>query len=361
MAQPLASIVDVAKRAGVSVASASRVLSGSSYPVSAVTRKKVLKAAEDLNYVPNSIARNLRAQRSNLIAVLVGDNTDPYFAEIMRGVEDVSNEFGYLTIMCNSDRDPEKELHYMRILQDHRADGVIFAGSALSAPGHPRQLEKVAQAMVDRGAAVVTLTQHTLHVPSVQPDNFGGARAMTVRLIESGHRRIAFVTGPANVTVANVRLQGYMAAHVEAGLPIDPTLLLAGNFDRPGGEYAARSLAQLPAESRPTAVFAANDQTAFGVLTGLRRLGWHVPQDISVCGFGDLPMAQEVIPALTTVHIDLRDLGRAGARKLLAQLRHEQVSPLEMMPTAIIERDSTSPLPNPSKDSTNLVNTGTNE
>src|SRR2546425_3305607 len=137
MAKRLASIAEVAKRAGVSVASASRVLSSSTYPVSAETREKVLKAAGELSYTPNSLARNLRAQRSNLIAVLVGDNTDPYFAEIMRGVEELANEAGYLTILCNSDRQPDKELHYLNILQDYRADGVIFAGGALNEPGHP--------------------------------------------------------------------------------------------------------------------------------------------------------------------------------------------------------------------------------
>jgi len=339
-----ASIAEVAKRAGVSVASASRVLSSSTYPVSAETRRKVLKAAEELSYTPNSLARSLRAQRSNLIAVLVGDNTDPYFAEIMRGVEDVANESGYLTIVCNSDRTPTKELHYLRVLQDYRIDGVIFAGSALNESGYPEQLEKVVQAMMDRGAAVVTLAQHTLHVPSIQADNFGGAREMAARLIALGHSRIAFVTGPSNAMVANVRLQGYMAALVEAGLPIDPTLLLPGNFDRPSGEQAVRYLAQMAVEQRPTAIFAANDETAFGVLSGLKQLGWHVPKDISVCGFGDAPMARVVVPALTTVHISLRELGRAGAGNLLAQLHHKQVPSLEVLPTTIIERDTTAEL-----------------
>ncbi|HLI88106.1 MAG TPA: LacI family DNA-binding transcriptional regulator [Ktedonobacteraceae bacterium] len=345
MGRQLASIAEVAKRAGVSIASASRVLSNSTYPVSAETREKVLRAARELNYVPNSLARGLRMQRSHLIAVLVGDNADPYFAEIVRGVEDVANEAGYLTIVCNSDRNPSKELHHLRVLQDYRVDGVIFAGGGLNESGHPGQLEQAVQSMVNRGAAVITLTQHTLNVPSIQPDNFGGARQMAARLIALGHRRIAFVTGPANVVTANIRLQGYMAALAEAGLPIDPGLLLAGNFDRESGEQAVSALVHMAPEQRPTAIFAANDETAIGVLSGLRRHGWQVPADISVCGFGDIPMASVVVPTLTTVHMGLRDLGRAGTRKLLAYLRHEQVSPLEMQPTTVIERESTAPLP----------------
>jgi DNA-binding LacI/PurR family transcriptional regulator len=341
MAKQLASIAEVAKRAGVSVASASRVLSSSTYPVSDETREKVVKAAAELNYVPNSLARSLRAQRSNLIAVLVGSNTDPYFAEIVRGVEDVANESGYLTIICNTDRNPAKELHYLHVLQDYRVAGVIFAGSALNETGHPKQLEQIVQSIVDRGAAVTTLAQHTLHVPSIQPDNFGGARQMTARLLALGHRCIAFVTGPANVMTANVRLQGYMAALAEAGLPIDPTLLLPGNYDRGSGEQAIDILAHMQPEQRPTAIFAANDETALGLLSGLAQRGWQVPGEMSVCGFGDTPMAQVVVPKLTTVHLGLRELGRAGAHKLFAQLHQEQVPLLEVLPATIIERDTT--------------------
>jgi len=345
MSRQLASIAEVAKRAGVSVASASRVLSHSTYPVSSEVREKVLKAATELNYVPNSLARSLRVQRSHLLAVLVGDNADPYFAEIVRGVEDVANEAGYLTIICNADRNPSKELHYLRVLQDYRVDGVIFAGGAVTESGYPRQLEQVVQAMITRGAAAITLAQHTLHVPSIQPDNFGGAHQMTARLIALGHRRIAFVTGPTNVMTANLRLQGYMAALAEAGVPLDPSLLLPGNFDRVSGEQAVNFLIHREPHQRPTAIFAANDETALGVLSGLRRCGWRVPAEISVCGFGDTPMAQATVPTLTTVHMGLRELGRAGARKLLAQLSHKEVSFLEILPTTLIERESTAPPP----------------
>ncbi|HLZ57687.1 MAG TPA: LacI family DNA-binding transcriptional regulator [Ktedonosporobacter sp.] len=338
------SIVHVAERAGVSIATASRVMSNSSYPVSPATRQKVLEAATELGYTPNSLARSLRSQHSKLIAVLVGDNADPYFAEIMRGVEEIANEHGYLTIVCNSDRNPVKELHYLRTLRDYRADGVIFAGGGLNEAGHNQRITEIAHEMMERGAAVITLAQHMLQVPSIQADNQGGARKMTERLIELGHRRIAFVTGPSNLTVAAMRLQGYMAAMHEAGLEIDPELLLEGNFNQPGGEQAAHRITQIPIERRPTAVFAGNDATAFGVMLGLVQHGWHVPNDISVCGFGDLPMAQVVMPPLTTVHIPVRDLGRSGALKLLAILRQEEVSWLEVVPTTIIERSSTAPL-----------------
>ncbi|MBE3557629.1 MAG: LacI family DNA-binding transcriptional regulator [Ktedonobacteraceae bacterium] len=335
------SIVHVAELAGVSVATASRVMSNSSYPVSPATRQKVLRAAAELGYTPNSLARGLRSQRSKLLAVLVGDNVDHYFAEITRGVEEVANEHGYLTIVCNTDRNPAKELHYLQALRDYRTDGIIFAGSGFNDPEHAERIEAVINEMMGRGAAAVALAQHTLHIPSIQADNFGGARDMTARLIALGHRRIAFVTGPSNLTVANVRLQGYMAAMVENSLAIDPQLILPGNFDQASGERAAQSIIQMPPSQRPTAVFAANDETAFGVILGLRRGGVHVPDNLSVCGFGDLPMAQIVAPPLTTVHIPLRRLGRSGALALLAMLDQRDYPMLEILPVTIVERSST--------------------
>src|SRR5450432_1006116 len=344
MAEQIPSIVDVAQRAGVSIATASRVISRSTYPVSEATRQKVLLAAAELKYTPNSLARSLRTQRSNLIAVLVGDNTDPYFAEIARGVEEIANEHDYLTIICNAERDPKKEIHYLRSLKDYRIGGVIFAGGGLTIPGHIELLEATVQEMKQRGAAIVTLAQHTLHVPSIQVDNFEGAKNMTARLIAAGHQRIAFVSGPSDLLVANVRLQGYMTALVENGYSIDPTLIFPGNFTREGGEQAINRIAHLEEKQRPTAIFGANDETAFGILLGIRKQGWHVPNEMEVCGFGDLPFAQLVAPTLTTVHIPLRELGRTGARELLKLLNHEEIAPLKILPTEIVERETTVPL-----------------
>jgi DNA-binding LacI/PurR family transcriptional regulator len=337
----LPSIVDVAQRAGVSIATASRVLSSSTYPVSETTRQKVLVAATELSYVPNSLARSLKAQRSKMVAVIVGDNADPYFAEVTRGVEEVANEHGYLTIVCNTDRNPNKEIFYLQTLQDYRVDGVLFAGGGLDEPGYTEQAETIVQQMQRRGAAVVALSQHSIHTPAIHVDNFRGAYDMTTHLIELGHRRIAFITGPSNLIAANMRLQGYMAALAAAGIALDPPLLLPGNFTQAGGEQAARRLVQATTENRPDAIFASNDETAFGVLSTLHRQGWRVPQDISLCGFGDLPMAQVMVPALTTVRIGLRDLGRRGAYKLFALLQKEEVPSLEIQAVTVVKRETT--------------------
>jgi LacI family transcriptional regulator len=349
------SIADVAERAGVSPATASRVMSNSSYPVNGATRQKVLDAAAALGYTPNSLARSLRSQRSKLIAVLVGDNVDPYFAEITRGVEEVANEQGYLTIICNTDRNPLKELYYLRTLRDYRADGIIFAGSGLNNPEHTEQIEKIIAEMRGRGAAAITLSQHMLRVPTIQADNFGGGHDITAMLLEMGHRRIALLAGPANLTVANVRMQGYMAALVEKGIAIDPSLISIGNFDQASGERAAQNIARMKPMQRPTAIFAANDEMAFGVMLELQQQGIQVPQDISVCGFGDIPMSRFVTPALTTVHIPLRQLGRSGANRLLAILRQEEPPSCEILPISIVKRASTIPLPHTEETETRRV------
>lgn len=339
----MTSIVQVAELAGVSIATASRVISKSNYPVNYKTRERVLAAAAELNYTPNALARGMKTQHSNMLGIIVGDNTDPYYAEIMRGVEEVATENGYLTIVCNTDRQPAKELKYLQTLRDFRPSGIIFAGGGLTEAGYPEKLAEKVCELTERGTAVVTLSQHTLHVPSYQPDNFDGARQMVNKLISLGHRKIAFVTGPANLIVANIRLQGYMAGLVEAGLSLTQNMLLPGNFSMAGGEQAVKSLAYLPPHERPTAIFAANDETALGVMIGLRQMGWQVPRDVSVCGFGDLPVAQAVSPTLTTVRIGLRELGRHGMLKVLALLKNEQVAEIEIAPTSIVERDSTAP------------------
>jgi len=345
MTKTLPSIIDVAERAGVSVATASRVMSSSTYPVSNTTRQKVLKAATELNYAPNSLARSLKAQRSKLIAVLVGDNTDPYFAQVTRGVEEVAKENGYLTIICNTERSPERELSYLQMLQDYRTDGIIFTGSGLYDPGYVAQLETLTQKITARGAAVITLSPHVIQTPALHTDNFGGAYAMTKRLIELGHTRIAFITGPANALVSTMRMQGFIAALASSGIELNPNFILPGDFTQTGGAQVAQLLNELPVEQRPSATFAVNDETAFGLLMGLQRLHWHIPQDISICGFGDLPDAQIIVPTLTTVRIGLRELGRAGAQKLFALLQHQETPILEILSTTIIERETTIALP----------------
>lgn len=348
MSTRLPSIVDVAKKAGVSVATASRVMSNSTYPVSEVARQKVLIAAQELQYVPNLLARSLKVQRSKLIAVLVGNNADPYFAQVTRGIEEVANANGYLTIVCNTERDPVKELMYLRTLQDYRADGIIFTSSNFELSSTTESIAAIVQNIQLRGAAIVSLSPHNMRVPSIQSDNVGGAYAVTSYLISLGHRRIAFIAGPEGLMVAEQRKQGYQQALAEAGIELQPNILFPGNFTQAQGEAAAYLIDRLPATEQPSAVFAINDETAFGLMYGLRQQGWRIPEGISICGFGDIPMARMVTPSLTTARLDIRELGQDGARKILALLNHEeQETMVEIRPITIVERGSTRALTEP--------------
>src|SRR5689334_5406729 len=231
----MASITEVARRAGVSSATASRVVSEADYPVSAATRARVLEAARELDYVPNALARGLLKSQVPVVAVIVHDITDPYFAEVVRGVEDAASAAGYLVITCSSERDAEREASYVRLLRSMRAAAVVFAGSGLDDPASNAEMNRHLAAMAADGAAVVHLSPHAGGEPEVGVDNAAGNAAMVASLVELGHRRIAFLAGPAGLFVARERLAGYRRGLAEAGLPADESLVVATSFDSAGG------------------------------------------------------------------------------------------------------------------------------
>ena len=216
----MASITEVARLAGVSTATASRVVSSSDYPVSAAARERVLEAARTLDYVPNALARGLLKSRMPVVGVIVHDITDPYFAEIVRGVEDAASVDGYLVITCSSERDPERERSYVRLLRSMRAAAVVFAGSGLDDPAVNEEIDRHLAAMRADGAAVVHLSPHAGGEPDVGVDNAGGIATMIAALVELGHRRIAFLAGPGALFVARDRLAGYRLGLAEAGIAV---------------------------------------------------------------------------------------------------------------------------------------------
>src|SRR6478672_660924 len=196
----MASVFDVARHAKVSVATASRVLSGSEYPVSRATRARVLDAAAALEYSPNALAKAMATGRTGIVGVLVGDASDPYFAAIVRGIEDVARQHGKLVIVCNSDRDPAIELQYLRALNDYRVDGLIFAGGGLTDDGYVREIRKAINAFRARGAPCVALASHLFPSYRVLIDNERVVRDAVAYLHSLGHRQIAFLSGPPLLT-----------------------------------------------------------------------------------------------------------------------------------------------------------------
>ena len=334
----MASITEVARLAGVSTATASRVVSSSDYPVSAAARERVLEAAMTLDYVPNALARGLLKSRVPVVAVIVHDITDPYFSEVVRGVEDGASSAGYLVITCSSERNAERERSYVRLLRSIRAAAVVFAGSGLDDPTQNAEIERHLAAMRADGAAVVHLSPHALGEPEVSVDNAAGIAGMVAALVGLGHRRIAFLAGPRALFVARERLAGYRRGLDDAGIAFDARLVVHTAFDREGG---ALGVDVLHAGEAPfTAICCANDLLALGVLRRCAALGIAVPDEVSVAGFDDISTAALTAPSLSTVRLPLRELGRRGfehADRLLAGDQPDR----QLLPTEVVLRDST--------------------
>jgi LacI family transcriptional regulator len=334
----MASITEVARRAGVSVATASRVVSAADYPVSPATRERVLEAARELDYVPNALARGLLKSRVPVVGVIVHDITDPYFAEVVRGVEDAATGSGYLVITCSSERDADREREYIRLLRSMRAAAVVFAGSGLDDPGANEEIARHLAAMRADGAAVVHLSPHADGVPDVGVDNAAGIEAMVTALAALGHRRIAFLAGPRALFVARDRLRGYRRGLEAAGIPFEPALVLHGGFDREAGAGGVDAL--LAGTAPFTALCCANDLLALGALARLAELGVAVPDDVSVAGFDDISVAAITAPSLSTVRLPLRELGRRGFAHADRALEGG-TAPSETLPTTLVLRAST--------------------
>ncbi|MEO6350225.1 MAG: LacI family DNA-binding transcriptional regulator [Candidatus Limnocylindrales bacterium] len=334
----MSSITEVARLAGVSIATASRVVSAADYPVSAATRLRVLDAAKTLDYVPNALARGLIKAQTPLVGVIVHDITDPYFAEIVRGVEDAAKDSGYLVITCSSERDAVRESSYVRLLRQMRAAAVIFAGSGMDDPVLNEELPKHISAMRASGAAVVHLSPHALGEPEVSVDNVAGIEAMITALVELGHERIAFLAGPSTLYVARQRLAGYHGGLRDAAIAPDERLVIESGFTAEEGARAVDTL--LSRGVQFTAIACANDLLALGALQRLHALGIDVPGKVSVCGFDDIPMAAMTAPSLSTVRLPLREMGRLGFIHADNVVNGRQPA-THKLPTSVVLRDST--------------------
>lgn len=308
------------------------------YPVSAATRERVLDAARELDYVPNALARGLLKSQIPVVGVIVHDITDPYFAEVVRGVEDAASARGYLVITCSSERNAQRESSYVRLLRQMRAAAVIFAGSGLDDPLLNEELPRHIAAMTGAGAAVVHLSPHALGQPEISVDNVGGIAAMVHALVGLGHRQIAFLSGPSALYVARERLAGYARGLADAGITYDERLVVTSGFTREAGALAVDALS---AGGVPfTAISCANDLLALGALGRLQELGIHIPGDVSVAGFDDISIAAITAPSLSTVRLPLREMGRRGFEYADSVLSGGVPEP-HVMPTTVVMRDST--------------------
>ena len=312
------SLTDVAKAAGVSIATASRVLTGADYPVADITRQKVLIAARQLDYQPNLVARSLRTDRSHTVGIIVENILSPFIPPIVRGIQDRLKQHDYLGIILNSDWDPAVETQAVERLRMSQIDGIIFVESYL------RSAEEV-EALIDKPFLFVHRLVNSQGPNSIVPDDRYGARLAVSHLVSLGHRRIAFIGGPEEWDAAINRLAGYREELAASGLPYDPGLVRRGDWQVQSGFVAAQDLlAVTNAQAlRPTAVFAANDLMAQGVIYAAQDAGLRVPGDLAVVGYDDRDFAGFVRPALTTVQMPCEKMGHVAVESFLRLVRCE--------------------------------------
>ncbi|MHC5784545.1 LacI family DNA-binding transcriptional regulator [Pseudomonas idahonensis] len=331
----MATIKDVAALAGISYTTVSHVLN-KTRPVSEEVRVKVEAAIKRLDYVPSAVARSLKAKTTATIGLLVPNSLNPYFAELARGIEDYCERNGYCVILCNSDDNPDKQRNYLRVLLEKRIDGLIVA-SAGGDSGLAQGLAGVRTPMVivDRGLEGVD-------ADLVRIDHHYGAYLATRHLLELGHRDIACIGGPANTSVAQMRLAGFRQALQEAGVEVPAGRILESDFSSTGGYRAA---AQLLESRPPSAIFAANDMMGIGVLRAAAERNIRVPSELSVIGFDDILMSRYVYPALTTVGQSILQLGETAAELLLRRIAARELPVDQRIVTPnIVLRESTAPL-----------------
>ncbi|MFF5010329.1 LacI family DNA-binding transcriptional regulator [Streptomyces phaeochromogenes] len=335
-----ATVKEVAARAGVSTATVSRVLAGN-YPVAPATRIKVQRAAQDLDYVLNAGARGLRQTTSNTVAFVVADVKGPFFSLIADGVEQQATEEGRLCLVCTTHNDPARELAVINLLRQQRVEAVILVGGTAQTPQYTERMVKLAHSLDAEGSRLVLCGRAPLvgdpDIPHtvVEYDNEGGAFAMTSYLLSLGHERVALL-GVERQSTASERVKGYRRALESRGLAFDSDLVVPGVHSRESGYEATRRL--LSSGRDFTAVFAVTDMIAAGVLKALREAGVRVPDDVSVVGYDDIPLASDLFPSLTTVHVPHEQLGRSAVKLALNREQH----PVQhiRMGTHVMVRDS---------------------
>ncbi|MEU8301751.1 LacI family DNA-binding transcriptional regulator [Micromonospora sp. NPDC048909] len=328
-------ITAIAREAGVSVPTVSRVLNGRS-DVAPGTRERVEELLRHHGYR----RRATRAVRSpGLLDLVFNDLDSPWAVEIIRGVEDVGHAAGLGTVVSAIHRQSTAARQWLQNLRARATDGVIFVTSHVSPPLYA-QLRRLNVPVVVVDPAGVP----AIDVPTVGATNWAGGLAATEHLLSLGHRRIGFVAGPTHLLCSRARLDGYRAGLEAAGLPLEDHLLRPGDFYHASGFAAGSSLLDL--DEPPTAIFAASDQMAFGVYEAIRQRGLLVPGDVSVVGFDDLPEARWASPPLTTVRQPLVEMGRLAARTVLRLAQGEAIdSPRVELATELVVRDSTAAPP----------------
>jgi DNA-binding LacI/PurR family transcriptional regulator len=331
---------DVARAAGVSIQTVSAVINNKS-GISERTRVRIRKIIARLDYQPNLLASSLRGKRSFTIGVLIPSITNPFYPELVRGIEDEAQRHDYSLFLCNSDEDPEKEVNYLHLLRRHRIAGLI-AGTISEHPAWTQALNKLAA----QGVSIVLLlgsSRPSEKITLITTDDQEGLVKATSHLLDLGHDRIGMIMPPLNPNGESPRVTGFLEAHTLRGKKVEPELLVRGGWHVTEGREGAAQLMGLPVP--PTAIVAANDMAAIGAITKLKDLNLKVPEDVAVVGFDNIGIARWYNPSLTTVDQPRHQMGERAMQELLKRFENPS-APAEVVKfeTSLIIRRSSGPL-----------------
>lgn len=321
---PAATLYDVARLAGVSPATVSRVLSGNP-KVTPENRERVLRAVRELGYRPNLIASALTTKQTRTLGLLVPDISNPFFAEICRAVEESCLARGFSLVICNTDEKQDREQAHVDLLRQKGVDGLIFASATVTQ-------STVIGTLRDEGFPLVLIAREPdqVEVDAIAADDFQGGYIATRHLIGLGHRRIALLAGPLRTKPALFRKKGFEAALEEAGIPLDPALVRPCEFNIAGGREAAAEILD-SAGRPPTAIVAGNDMIAVGAMRTLRQRGFRIPEEISITGYDHTVLADVTEPPLTSVESPTGEMGRHAVELLLSRVAGSHAAPTRIV------------------------------
>lgn len=331
----MVTIKDIAKELGISASTVSRALSDSSL-VNAETKRAILQVAERLGYQRNELARALVMGSSGAIGLVLPDITNPFFSDVARGVGEIADKIGVGVILCNTDGGIDRELHYIRLMRRKRVDGLLLCSTTIEAP----YLQELAHANIP--FILVSRLSSQRNVPFVITDDHAGAKLAVEHLVDLGHRDIGFIGGPENVQASRDRMEEYLNVLNENDLATTPDWRRYAGFTQASGRGAAQRMLSLPA--RPTAIFAANDVTALGVLEAAEELGLRVPRDLSLVGYDDISYASLPRIQLTTIAQPAVEMGQIAASWLFETLEDPGIPGLQRTLTPrLVVRSTTAP------------------
>ncbi|SCY89544.1 LacI family DNA-binding transcriptional regulator [Alkaliphilus peptidifermentans] len=324
-------IKDVAKKAGVSISTVSRVINESKV-VRQETQEKVLKAIEELGYKPNAIARSLKIKNTKTIGIMIPDISNQFYPEVVRGVEDIANMYNYNIFLCNTDLDEEKEMKYFDVLAEKQVDGVILMGNIVS--------EELYTKIMFYNIPIILIGTDYENLPSVTIDNTKAAKSIVSYLIKKEHNRIGMITGKNYDPVVGVaRLNGYKEALKENEMLFETELVVEGGYRFKSGYEGAKKLLSL--SDRPTAIFVANDEMAIGAMRAALELNVKIPDELAIVGFDNIDMSEKFYPALTTVAQPMYEMGAIGMRVLTKILNEEAIETHKIVLNySLLERES---------------------